>query len=502
MGTWRVARAFAVAAGLISILTGCISTRPLDEETLKSLKGGGAAVLRVAYDRDPERGDGETYVLAARVHRVGKEGSPRARLVRSSDGSYFSTTLGGGLEPGSYWVYGLETMWLGTSRIHYFDYDSLLFEVRPNEISVIGTVVLSRDGAPPRFVSPQADPAGQWVNETFPAAERFNVKVNFSPNVSTAFSLPKADRDVVDRQGPPKASWVQLANGDFAAPGRLGTIVYRHRASSQISMLDIGAWSSALFVSNYKGGLVVAGEEGLLRFSADGKSGWQALRAPGRGAIHAIQPLSGGKVAAVVRSGVTWTAYVTDDLIGGQWRQLATFDFAQFPNPLWQPVPFLAAAANKIGVFHFDGSHRIVDLQSGDVQSSEPSSVVKEMLTAADGTVVLRIRLAGNTEVSTDGGTVWSKVDLPASSVLVSLAGQQTIYAVAPETPGVTQSGFVVHVSRDAGKSWLRAGDAPIAFGQATKLWASSGDRLQIELRDGAVLESVDAGAHWARLPK
>jgi photosystem II stability/assembly factor-like uncharacterized protein len=513
---WRVWSAWLVA-GLIATLAGCVSTKPLEAvPTLQSLSGRGAAVLRVAFDRNPETGDTETEIVSVRVDRVSAEGTHRARLVRSLHGSYFSATLGGTLEPGTYVVYGVEMIWAGEKRFHRFAEDALRFEVRPDSISVVGTVVISREGADPVYLSPQADEAAQWVGQAFPVTQKPDTRTNYSPKVSTKLPTPSDAGDELKRRAQATASWIQLPSGDFAAPGRLGTVLYRHRASSRVEAIDVGAWSTVLFVGAIKGGVVAAGEEGLLRFSADGRSGWRQLPGPARGAIRALQAFGDDRVAAMVRSGDQWRVFVTADLFGGQWRELATLfseqsDAVQSPgsrppahgrNHVPPFVPFVVAVADKMLVVQFHGAYQVVDLPSGKLQSGSLESRVREVCATVDGAIAVMTRGSTSASLSLDGGASWAAMNTPVSAVLTAMRSRQTHYAIVSDSSGGQISGFNMQVSRDGGLNWTRTGAVPIRLGQAEKLWASVQNTLQIETSDGGVLESVDEGNTWVRLPQ
>lgn len=504
-----------LAAGLITTLAGCISSKPLDEvSTVQSLNGQGAAVLRIAYDRNPERGDTETNIISVRVSRVDGGGRHRARLVRSSYGTYFTSTMGGVLEPGTYSMYVVEMLWEGEKRSLRLTENDLQFEVRPNSISVVGTLVIDRGGANAVYLPPQTDAVAPWVSQAFPLAEKPGVKTDYAPNVSTKLPTPNDGGAELKRRAQATASWVQLPNGNFAAPGRLGTVLHRHRTSSKAETIDVGTWSTVLFVGGVDNGVVVAGEEGLLRFSADGRSGWRQLRGPARGAIHAIQAFGSGKVAAMVRSGDRWHVFVTGDLFSGQWQELVGFSFQsadgsrasdgsfslhlQRQTPL--VIPFVVSAPDKLGIVQFDGAYQVVDLRSGKLVTGSLGPLVREISATREGTVVVKSKGSAGLVVSADGGASWQAMNPPTAAVLTATKDYQTHYAIVSESAGGQISGFSLQGSRDGGASWARAGAVPLRLGQAERLWILA-NTLQIETSDGGVLESSDEGKTWGRLP-
>ncbi len=505
-----------LAAGLVVALSGCIRSKPLEEgATQHSLKGQGAAVLRVAYDRNPERGDTETNIIAVRVNRVSGEGRHRARLVRSAHGNYFTATLGGALEPGTYSAYVVEMLWEGQKRSLRLAEGSLLFDVRADSVSVLGTLVISRDDADVAYLPPEGDAAEQWVGQAFPLAEMSATKLDYAPKVAVKIPTPRDGGAELKKRAQATAGWVQLPNGDFMAPGRLGTVLHRHRTSSRKETIDVGAWGTVLFVGALKSGVVAAGEDGLLRFSADGRSGWRQLRGPGRGAIHAVQAFADSKVAAIVRSGDRWAVFVTDDVFGGQWRELTAFSFdasvdlqahvapAPAPAAPSRPrfVPIAVATPDKLGIVQYYGAYRIVDLKSGSVVANSMGSFVLEVATPADGTIAVRTRGPVSANQSVDGGASWETVQTPPSTVLAATKNRQTHYAIVSELIGGQISRFSMRVSRDGGATWTQTGTVPIRLGQAEKLWASPANTLQIETIDEGVLESLDEGKTWVRLP-
>lgn len=75
------------------------------------------------------------------------------------------------------------------------------------------------------------------------------------------------------------------------------------------------------------GSLLIAGEQGMLGLSVDQGANWQKLKSPYPGSYFGALPA--GKSGALV-FGLRGTAYITDDVVNGPWRQVQTNTKASF----------------------------------------------------------------------------------------------------------------------------------------------------------------------------
>lgn len=499
------------------LLTGCISSKPLDVAKPPS-SDSGAVVLRIVSDGYHGHRDFTRFVLAARIRRDGASagsGPSRVRLVRERGATNSSVVLGGVVAPGLYYLEGLET----GQESYPFKEDALRFEVKAGGTSFLGTLVYYGGGEVPQHV-PLDAASRESFEQSFPAIfGTLSAKRELMLPVSSG--LPDALRSVsaLKRYAQASDQWAQLENGDFAAPGRLGTVLYRKQGSSRRVVLDVGDWREVLAVSAFMGGLLVAGEEGLLRFSADGGATWRAMPSPGRGMIRAVRPLTQGGVMAIVRTGDRWSAHATQDAFAGGWREVAEFSFEEsrgaddplvsraggtqkrdLPDPDWQPLPRVVGVANGVGLMRTDGAYRLVD-PSGQVRSALAGPVA-DLKATRDGLLSIRKWRAVGMSLSADEGMTWSDLRLLPSTLAVAFQDRRTYFAIAAASADGLRRQYATYVTRDGGETWSQSGTSPVEPGQAVRLWVTTEGALQIEVETGDVLQSVDAGARWTTLPE
>lgn len=515
----RGSRSCALLAwGLFAMLAGCVSTRPIDETTPPPNESGVVA-LKVVSDGYYGAGDLTRFIVSARVRRDAAwttSGASRVRLARGRAATHSSVTLGGVVEPGVYSLVSLEL----TQGQYSFEDDALRFEVRPGATTLLGTLIFHGRGLSLKRLPGDAASLDA-VEQSFPTLLG-NQAVKRELVLQVSSTLPDARPLTSELKKNVRLAddWFQLENGDFAAPGRLGTVLYRQQGSSRRRVIDVGDWREVLSVASLHKGLLVAGEEGLLRLSPDGGATWQALSPPARGLIRAVRSTGQDSVAAVVRTDARWAVYVTSDVFSGAWRRVAEFTFENLPAGDEQRMPWAVQVPNGFGLMHMRGVYRHVDLtgkiresslQFPDIptrrhldqigQMRETTKGQVQSLTATrDGLLQLKKHQAVGTSVSADDGMSWSDLKLPYGTLVVALQDRRTFYAIATSPGNELVQQFATYVSHDAGASWGRSGPSPVGPGQALRFWATSEGTLQIELADGDVLQSLDAGSTWARL--
>jgi photosystem II stability/assembly factor-like uncharacterized protein len=262
------------------------------------------------------------------------------------------------------------------------------------------------------------------------------------------------------------------------------------------------SWLEVLSVRPYRQGLLAAGEEGLLRYTSDEGKTWQTLPAPAPGLIAAAEPLSNGKVLALVRRGTQWSAHVSDDPLVGGWRQLASFEQERSINLAWQEAIVLAGR-DRAGVFMPNGELLVVDGSTGALERRSIGVSTSGAQILADGSLLAQGgNLSRTTYLSTDGGRQWRDLDTSRFVSAITAANAQTFYAVAPVDPGLFAGTYALMVSRDGAKTWKKSGEVPGGNPGLVRL-------LRVDRHDGAllavlaqgrVMRSTDEGATWSRV--
>lgn len=505
-GVW-LRRELLTAGGLVLAgLVGCASSSPIDVK--KPIPSGqGAVFLKLLTDGrgDPDFAD---WVVSAVVYRVGEAASNesrRVRLMRSHDATHSSALLCGLVASGRYFLGLVETEREGRRETFHLEPELLQFDVMSGLVTLLGTLLVQAVRDPLtslKYLRPEADMSRspESAFSTWGSATR--AKPFFTPLPTAKLETASQGADEFKSRSVPARSGEQLPNGDFVSGSRLGRYFVRKRGSSRWQPVDVGAWGEVLSVRRHGDGLLVAGEDGLLRSSTDEGSSWKALPPPGPGLIRVAQTLRDGRVVALVRNAAQWSVHLTDDLASDAWHKLAGFAFEELPGD-HQPLPMLVSVGDKLGLMLSNGSFCLVNPQSGQVTQSPGFARVNALASTPDGLLVMRAYRSGNvTLASYDEGLTWIDVALPRSTIASAFKDKRTAYAVAALAGAVTTPQFGIFVSRDGALTWSRTGTSAV---EPDKIAGLSIDRLDgallLQLRDGAVMRSADEGAAWKREP-
>lgn len=221
------------------------------------------------------------------------------------------------------------------------------------------------------------------------------------------------------------------------------------------------------------------------------------------GLLRLLVPRPAGGLAALVRKGHTWSVHLTDDPWRAPWRQKAEFSFRELRD-VFQPQAFAVAVGDRIGLMHHRGGFAMFDLRSGEVTRPYPKAPPTSALVWArapsvtsfsatpDGLLVMRGERAGTvTEVSADGGRVWTDLTLPLSCVALVFRDRRVGHAI-----GQLQGTLV---TRDGGATWTPTGPAPLL--DVAQISGMDIDRvdgaLLVQLKSGRVMRSLDEGVRW-----
>jgi hypothetical protein len=294
-------------------------------------------------------------------------------------------------------------------------------------------------------------------------------------------------------------------NADFSgavlAGGRMGRVLWHKPGESRWRVLQLDTWKEVLSVRPFRGGLLAAGEEGLLRYSGDEGRTWQPLTPPDQGLIAAAEPIAGGKLIALVRRDTTWTAYASDDPLAGTWRKIGSFAQQHSLNVPWQnAIPL--AGRDRAGIMMPNGEFYVVDGSRELIESHSTglSTLGAEVL--PDGMLLVRgAIMTATTLLSKDGGKTWADLKTSRFMQAITFADPQTAYAVGPVDPGLFAGTFALMVSHDGAKTWTKAGEVPGGLpGAARTLFYDRSDKALLAfMQDGHVLRSTDEGKTWTR---
>lgn len=499
--------AVAFCAGL-ALLTGC-ATAPPPITSAQTLSGQeGAVVIRLITNGGGANAPTESLSSLTLKREVAPgtvaSAEDTAILTRTREMTHSTAIFSGMVAPGRYRLHRANGFVGGMTYTFPLEGALSSFEVKPKEVSMLGTMLVQPlQGT--RFVigylAPDAE-LGRTFKTLFPAmAEQTQGQAPnlFQPSaeLSRSATFAPAFRSLTTA-----LNSVQLnADGSLLAGSKMGRIVWRKPGEQRGRSLQVDTWLEVLSVRAYRNGLLVAGEEGLLRFSEDEGKTWRPVEAPAAGLVAAAEPLSNGKVLALVRRGTQWSAHVSDNPLAGGWRQLASFNQESSLNVPWQNAIVLAGG-NRAGVLMPNGEFLVVD---GNTETLERRSTGVSVFGAqmlADGTLLVRggIMTSG-TLLSTDGGRRWTDLNTSRFVQAITAADATVFYAVGPVDPGIFAGTYALMVSRDGAKTWRKSGEVP--GGDPSQVRSLLVDRsdgsLLAFLADGRVLRTTDEGQTWAR---
>jgi hypothetical protein len=498
----------ATLALAFALLTGCETTPPpiSSAQTLSGQEG--AVVMRLITNGAEANDPTETLSTLTLKREVAPGAQATAEdtaiLRRTREMTHSTAVFSGMVAPGRYRLSHANGLFANTTYTFPLAGRLGSFEVRPREVSLLGTLLVQPLPGM-RFVIGHLPPEAELANtfqSLYPAlAEqtRDQPPNTFEPSADLTRSAALAP---VFRRLTTALNGVQSTpDGSLMAGSKMGRVVWRKPGEPLGRSLQIDTWLEVLSVRAYRQGLLAAGEEGLLRHSGDEGKTWQALPAPAPGLIAAVEPLSNGKVLALVRRGTQWSAHVSDDPFVGGWRPLASFEQERSINLPWQNAIVLAGG-DRVGVFMPNGELLTVDGRTETLQRSSVGVSTSGAQILADGTLLaLGGNLVRTTFISTDGGRQWRDLNTSRFVAAITAADANTFYAVAPIDPGVFAGTYALMVSRDGAKTWAKAGEVP--GGNPGLVRALLVDRhdgaLLAVLSNGRVMRSADQGATWSR---
>lgn len=504
----------ALAAVLTVVLAGCSTVShvaPIAAE--QKLTGKEGAVVLKLITNGRSLWDPADTLSAIQIKREALPASAGASapsgpseifsLTRTRDFTQTTAVFSGMVAPGRYTV--LNAIGSQGNTTYTFLIGSMLssFEVAPNEVSLVGTLLL-QPFEDRRFVVsylPPDDELRATFESLFPAlAEQTRGRpvhtLEMTPDLRK-----RADLAPLFKRISGGLSGVHLTEQGEGFVGRkMGKALWRPAGERRWRDLDVGSWKQVLSLRAYRGGLLAAGEEGLLRHSADGGRTWTTLTPPEFGVIALAEPLPSGKVMALVKHQSQWNAFVSDDPLAGAWRKVASFADERSLNVPWQAAATVSLGG-KVGVMMPNGYLQVVDGETGQVERRNSGLSLLSLSRTPDGMLVMQGAIVVRTTlVSTDDGKTWKDLDTSRFVAAIAFADRQKAYAVAPIKPGVFPGAYALMASRDGARTWVQTGEVPGGAPEnVLELMVDRSDgALLAFLRNGRILRSTDEGAHWS----
>lgn len=499
---------FACLGVLAWLLAGC-ATAPAPISTAQQLTGQeGAVVFKFITNGSTASDPAETLssITLRRELAPGATATPQdtAVLSRSREMTHTTAVFSGMVPPGHYRV-SHATGFAGNITYTFpLSNNFTPFQVKKGEVSLLGTMLVQPlEGS--RFVVGYVPPDAE-LTQTFEVLFPALAQQTRGQPVNTFESSPtltqRAAVAPLFKQMSTAYNGLQgSANGTVLAGSKMGRVIWRKAGEPRWRTLHIETWKEVLSVRTYRDGLLAAGEEGLLRYSADEGKTWQALTPPDAGLIAVAEPLPNGKVITLVRRNTTWTAYASDDLMAGQWRKLGTFQQERSLNVPWQNAIALASG-NRAGIMMPNGEYLVVDGQSETIERRSTGVSTFGAQVMPDGMLVVQGgTMTRTTLVSADGGNTWTDLNTSRFLLAITFANPKTAYAVAPVDPGIFPGPYALMVSRDGAKTWKKSGELPGALpGHVRNLLIDRTDNsLLAFMQNGQVMRSTDEGKTWAR---
>lgn len=496
----------AVLGVVLAVLAGC-ATHPPPISGAQTLSGPEGAVVIRLITNGAEANDPTETLSSLTLRRElppGAQASAEdiAVLRRTRDMTNTTAVFSGMVAPGRYRLSHANGQFANTTYTFPLAGRLGQFEVKPREVSLLGTMLVQPLPAQ-RFLVGYLPPDAELNSSfqtLFPALAqqtRGQAPNQFEAGaeITRAATLAPGIRSLTTALNGIDTT----ADGSLLAGSKMGRVIWRKPGEQRARALQIDTWLEVLSVRAWRQGLLAAGEEGLLRYSSDEGKTWQVLQPPAAGLIAAAEPLTNGKVLALVRRGTQWTAYISDDPLAGGWRQLASFEQERSINLTWQNAIVLAGR-DRAGVFMPNGEFLVVDGNTGALERRSIGVSTSGAQILADGTLLaLGGNLTRTTYISTDGGRQWRDLDTSRFLVAITAVDAKTFYAVTPVDPGVFAGAYGFMVSRDGAKTWKKAGEVPggVPSNVRSLLVDRKDGSLLAVLSQGRVMRSTDEGATW-----
>lgn len=506
MRTWNTALRWAWLAALALLVAGCVTAPIAVEQKLTGQEG--AVVFKFITNGNQAMDPAETLSSITLKRDVAPGVKPTAQdeaiLQRTRAVTSTTAVFSGMVAPGRYRLSHANGFRGNITYTYPMSNMPAYFEVKKGEVTLLGTLVvqaLEGDRFVVGHVPPEAE-LTQTFEALFPALAqqtRGRPVHTFEPSaeLTRRQQIASRARDLPTVYNGPATD----ADGSILAGGKMGRVVWHKPGESRWRVLQLDTWKEVLSVRSYRGGLLAAGEEGLLRYSKDEGKTWQALTPPDQGLIAAAEPLSNGKVIALVRRDTTWTAYATSDPLAGGWRKIGSFAQSHSLNVPWQNAIALAGG-NRAGIMMPNGDFHVVDGNSETIQRHTTGLSTLGAQVLPDGMLLVRgTIMTASTLASTDGGKTWTDLKTSRFVTAITFADRQTAYAVGPVDPGVFSGPMALMVSRDGARTWTKSGEVPGGLPHNTRslVYDRTDRALLAFLQNGQVLRSTDEGKNWSR---
>jgi photosystem II stability/assembly factor-like uncharacterized protein len=506
LGAGWLRRGFVVL--VLAALAGCVATPIANDRKLTGQEG--AVVIKLVVNglspSDPTETLSSIVIRRERPAGEREVGGDVVTLVRTRAVTNSTAVFSGMVEPARYrFVHGSG---VAGNTTYTFPIGGMLsgFEVKPGEVSLLGTLLVQPTGGM-RFVVGYLPPDAE-LKETFELLFPALAAQTRDKPINTLEMTPEMQRraDIAPRfklMPSMMGGFTQAPDGGYYMGGRLGKVRWRAPGESAWQRGDLNTWREVLTLRPYRGGLIAGGEEGLLRHSTDKGKTWTALTPPDRGLIHTLEVMPSGKLAALVQRDGVWTVYATDDAFAGAWRKLASFDNERSINVGWQ-LPLPLTVGSRIGLAMPNGAIRLVDTETGAITQASTGQSLVGVQALPDGTLIAQsVVMVKTTLVSADDGKTWTDLNTSRFVVAIAFKDRQTAYAVAPIAPGVFPGEFGLMASVDGGRTWKHSGSVPGGAASLANLRDLRIDRtdgsLLALMQGGTVMRSTDEGKSWSR---
>jgi len=504
---WRLLRALALGWLASVLAAGCAAPPIAKEQKLSGNEGAVVLKLITGGNADSDAADTLSMLQLERIAPTEqKRTNERVSLMRTRQTTQSSAVFSGMLAPGRYKILNATG---GQGDMTYtFPMEAMVspFDVKYGEVTLLGTVVVQQTGGR-RFNVGYVPPDEEFratFQDLFPGlVEQTRDRPVNSFDLTLEMQGRAALAPRLKALATPSGGVHVAGDGGVYLGGRMGKALWRDPLERAWHRADVGSWKAVESVRPYKNGLLVAGEEGLLRYSADEGRTWRALNAPTRGLIAAAEPLPNGKVVLLARHGSEWSAYISDDALAGPWRKLGTFADERSLNVPWQ-LAKAVATGNRAGVMMPNGVFHVVDGDTGQIEHVSTGLSAFTVAAMPDGMLVMQGAIVTRTTlISIDGGKTWTDLDTNRFIQTIAFADRRTAYAIGPIKPGVFSGDFALMASSDGAKTWTRTGDLPGGkpFDTRELRWDRQNAALLAFMRDGSVMRSVDRGQSWTREP-
>ncbi|MEZ2298080.1 WD40/YVTN/BNR-like repeat-containing protein [Variovorax sp. RCC_210] len=498
----RLLRYLFLLAACVALVA-CTTAPIAANQTLTGHEG--AVVVKLITNSVGENDPAET-LSALHLERVlgpgeKQTGRDLVTLVRTRQSTYTTAVFSGMVIPGRYVIKNAMGGLGNTTYTFPIDAKFGSFDVVQGEVTLLGTLLVQPRMGTRFFVAyvPPEEELRKTFETLYPALAdqtRGRATHGFVP------TLDLERRAALSSESKRRASlWnglEQTADGEFMAGAKLGKVLWKKAGATRWRELDVGSWREVLSVRPYRGGLLAAGEEGLLRLSMDEGLSWRQMVPPEDGLIQLAQPMSDGSVVVFSRRDRLWSAYVSQDLDAGKWRKVGEFAETQSINVPWKRT-MVVSLPNAAGVMMPNGDLHMSDGKSITRVSNGQSTI--DVSALPDGTLVSQTMLITKTTLlSTDAGKTWSDLNTSRFVLAIAFKDTKTAYAVSAIAPNVMPGPLGLMTTRDGGKSWSHTGVSPGLTGpyavRQMMVDRSDGSLLAF-LPDNAIVRSSDEGKSW-----